>query len=190
MNELLAEDRVNEEVREILKKHNSETEGATKLYKETFELTKQKIVKREKSHSMMLSEEKITHLTHVLLQGLINRNLIGLNDEEGKIRREIKRIVVNELKIGEDIDSARRKSRNPFQGNYPRGVLSGKCYTKIFQRRGDKEGQGFWIKRLSLALSCLNLGWPPERFPCNNACPVVLVQHSDSHRIFDTPFRI
>ena len=33
---------------------------------------------------MMLSEEKITHLTHVLLQGLISRNLIGLNDEEGK----------------------------------------------------------------------------------------------------------
>ena len=41
----------------------------------------------------------------MLLQGLINRNLIDLNDEEGKIRREIKRIVVNELKIGEDIDS-------------------------------------------------------------------------------------
>ena len=79
---------------------------------------------------MMLSEEKITHLSHVLLQGLINRNLIDLNDEEGKIRREIKRIVVNELKIGEDIDSAVKKNCNPFQENYPRGVLSGKCYTK------------------------------------------------------------
>ena len=70
---------------------------------------------------MMLSEEKITHLTHVLLQGLINRNLIGLNDEEGKIRREIKRIVVNELKIGEDIDSAVRKKLQSFSRKLSEG---------------------------------------------------------------------
>ena len=45
MNELLAEDRVNEEVREILKKHNSEIEGGKVDYRKLFELTKQKIVK-------------------------------------------------------------------------------------------------------------------------------------------------
>ena len=70
---------------------------------------------------MMLSEEKITHLTHVLLQGLINRDLIGLNDEEGKIRREIKRIVVNELKIGEDIDSVVIKKLQSFSRKLSEG---------------------------------------------------------------------
>ena len=73
---------------------------------------------------MMLSEEKITHLTHMLLQGLISRNLIDINDEEGKIRREIKRIIVNELKIGEDIDSAVRNKLQSFSKK-----LS-ECYTK------------------------------------------------------------
>lgn len=45
MDELLTEDRVNEEVREILKKHNSEIERGRVDYRKLFELTKQKIVK-------------------------------------------------------------------------------------------------------------------------------------------------
>ncbi len=45
MNELLAEDRLNEEVREILRKHNSEIERGKVDYRKLFELTKQKIVK-------------------------------------------------------------------------------------------------------------------------------------------------
>lgn len=90
---------------------------------------------------MMLSEEKITHLTHVLLKGLIDRNLIDLNDEEGKIRREIKRIVVNELKIGEDIDSVVRKklqsfSRKLFEGSPEWEVL----YKKFFREEEIKRG--------------------------------------------------
>ena len=45
MHELLAEDRVNEEVREMLRKHNSEIERSKVDYRKLFELTKQKIVK-------------------------------------------------------------------------------------------------------------------------------------------------
>ncbi|MFH1014967.1 MAG: DUF507 family protein [Nitrospirota bacterium] len=45
MDELLAEDRINEEVREMLRKHNSEIERGKVDYRKLFELTKQKIVK-------------------------------------------------------------------------------------------------------------------------------------------------
>ncbi|MDP1759778.1 MAG: DUF507 family protein [Thermodesulfovibrionales bacterium] len=45
MDELLAEDRINDEVREILRKHNSEIERGKVDYRKLFELTKQKIVK-------------------------------------------------------------------------------------------------------------------------------------------------
>lgn len=45
MNELMAEDRINDEVREILRKHNSEIERGKVDYRKLFELTKQKIVK-------------------------------------------------------------------------------------------------------------------------------------------------
>jgi hypothetical protein len=91
---------------------------------------------------MMLSEEKITHLAHVLLQGLINRNLIDLNDEEGKIRREIKRIVVNELKIGEDIDATVRKKLQSFSRKLSEGSPEWEVlYKKFFREEEIKKGR-------------------------------------------------
>jgi hypothetical protein len=48
MHELTVEDRLNEEVREILKKHSSEIEQDRLDYRKLFDLTKQKLV-RERS---------------------------------------------------------------------------------------------------------------------------------------------
>ena len=45
MQELSVEDRLNEEVREILKKHSSEIEQGRLDYRKLFDLTKQKLVK-------------------------------------------------------------------------------------------------------------------------------------------------
>ena len=45
MDELMAEDRINDEVREMLRKHNLAIERGKVDYRKLFELTKQKIVK-------------------------------------------------------------------------------------------------------------------------------------------------
>lgn len=45
LDELMVEDRLNEEVREILKKYESEIEKGKLDYRKLFELTKQKLVK-------------------------------------------------------------------------------------------------------------------------------------------------
>jgi len=45
LNELSVEDRLNEEVRELLKKHTSEIEHGRLDYRKLFELTKHKLVK-------------------------------------------------------------------------------------------------------------------------------------------------
>ncbi|MEW6214153.1 MAG: DUF507 family protein [Nitrospirota bacterium] len=45
LNELTVEDRLNEEVRELLKTHTSEIEQGRLDYRKLFELTKQKLVK-------------------------------------------------------------------------------------------------------------------------------------------------
>ena len=45
LHELTVEDRLNEEVREILKKHSSEIEHSRLDYRKLFELTKHKLVK-------------------------------------------------------------------------------------------------------------------------------------------------
>jgi hypothetical protein len=45
MDELMVEDRLNEEVRELLKKHASDIERGRMDYRKLFELTKQRLVK-------------------------------------------------------------------------------------------------------------------------------------------------
>lgn len=90
----------------------------------------------------MLSDEKVTHLTHVLLKGLIDRDLVGLNDEEGKIRREMKRIILNELKIGEDIDLVVRKKLQSFSRKLVEGSPEWEIlYKKFFREEEVKRGR-------------------------------------------------
>jgi len=90
---------------------------------------------------MMLSDEKISHLSHVLLKGLADRNLIELKNEEGKVRREIKRSTVSFLKVSEDIDSSVKKklqsfSRKIVEGSPEWEVLYKKFYREEAARKG------------------------------------------------------
>ncbi len=90
---------------------------------------------------MTLSDEKISHLTHVLFKGLIEKDLIDTIVEEGMVRREIKRSIVSFLKISEDIDLAVRKklqsfSRKIVEGSPEWEVLYKKFYKEEAARRG------------------------------------------------------
>lgn len=98
---------------------------------------------------MMLSDDKISQLTHVVFKGLVDKGMIKLKEEEGLVRREIKRTIVNELKIGEDIDAAVRKkllsfSKKLVEGSAEWDVLYRKFFEEEEVRRGKK------IKSLSL----------------------------------------
>lgn len=46
LDELMVEDRLNEEIRELLKKYESEIEKSKLDYRKLFEMTKQKLVKQ------------------------------------------------------------------------------------------------------------------------------------------------
>ncbi len=90
----------------------------------------------------MLSDDKVTHLSHVLLKGMIDRSLIVLNDEEGSIRREIKRIVNTELRIGADIDQTVRKKLQSFSKKLVEGSPEWEVlYTKFFREEEVKRGR-------------------------------------------------
>lgn len=90
----------------------------------------------------MLSDEKVSHLTHVLLKGLINKGLITLKEDDSLVRREIKRTLLKELKFGEDIDAAvRRKigslSKKVIEGSPEWDVL----YKKFFEEEEARKGR-------------------------------------------------
>jgi hypothetical protein len=89
----------------------------------------------------MLSDEKVSHLTHVLFKGLTDRELIELVAEEAKVRREVKRSIVSFLKVSEEIDlSARKKlqsfSRKIIEGSPEWEVLYKKFYREEAAKRG------------------------------------------------------
>jgi len=94
---------------------------------------------------MMLSDDKILHLSHMLFRGLIDRKLIDPVEEESKIRAEIKRSIITELKIGEEIDSTVRKrlqsfSKKIFEGSPEWEILYKKYFKEEEVRRGRVSG--------------------------------------------------
>jgi hypothetical protein len=91
---------------------------------------------------MMLTEDKISHLSHVLLKGLLEKDLIEAIEDEGKIRAEIKRTIISELKIGEVIDSAVSKKLLSFSKKIAEGSPEWDVlYKKYFREEEFKRGR-------------------------------------------------
>jgi len=92
---------------------------------------------------MRLSDDKISHLTHVVLKGLIDKKAITPLVDEGQIRREMRRVIVNELKLADSIDEkVKRKlqsySKKIYEGTSEWEVL----YNKFFEEETSKKGRG------------------------------------------------
>lgn len=90
----------------------------------------------------MLSDDKIAHLTDVVLRGLIDKRLISIKEADSLVRREIKRTIVKELKIGEEIDIAVRKKLQSFSRNLVEGSPEWRVlYKKFFEEEEVKRGK-------------------------------------------------
>ncbi|MBI5097838.1 MAG: DUF507 family protein [Nitrospirae bacterium] len=92
---------------------------------------------------MRLSDDKISHLTHVVLKGLIEKKALTFLAEDSAIRREIKRILVKELKLAESIDESIRKKLQSYSKKIPEGTSEWEVlYHKFFQEESAKKGRG------------------------------------------------
>lgn len=89
---------------------------------------------------MILSEDRISHISHLVLDKLVqNRNVDALQAEE-KLLREIKRTITAELQYEDEADSvARRKiqsmSRKIPEGSAEWSVLHRKFMEEELRRR-------------------------------------------------------
>lgn len=91
---------------------------------------------------MMLSDEKITHMSHVLLRELKKQGLIEVLEEEGKVRRQIRRSIVDELKLGEEIDEAVRRKINSMSKKLAEGSPEWEVlYKKFFKEEEKRRGR-------------------------------------------------
>lgn len=91
---------------------------------------------------MRLSDEKISHLSHVVLKGLLERGVISPLTEEGEIRREMRRIIIKELKLVEDIDSVVKRKLQSYSRKIPEGSPEWNVlYQKFFHEEASKKGR-------------------------------------------------
>lgn len=91
----------------------------------------------------MLSDEKVSHLTHAILKGLLDRDTVDIIEEEGMVRKCIKRAIQAQLKVGAEMDIAVKKkisslSRNVSEGSPEWNVL----YDKYLMEEESRHGMG------------------------------------------------
>jgi hypothetical protein len=70
---------------------------------------------------MRLSEDRISHISHLVLDMLMqNRNVDAVQPEE-RILREIKRSITDELKFEDEADAAARRTIHSLSRKVPEG---------------------------------------------------------------------
>ncbi|MBI4826743.1 MAG: DUF507 family protein [Nitrospirae bacterium] len=90
---------------------------------------------------MRLSDDKVSHLTHIILKGLKDKDAVRTLSEDGAIRRAIRNVITKELKLAEDIDikvnnKLQSYSKKVFEGTSEWDVLYQKFYDEEMSKKG------------------------------------------------------
>jgi len=91
----------------------------------------------------MLSEDKVTHLSHVILQAVKKSSSVTVRSDDGPLLKHIKRVLAAELEAEAEID---RKVRAKLT-TYSRGIVEGSpewdvLYRKTFEEETKKHAKG------------------------------------------------
>jgi hypothetical protein len=89
---------------------------------------------------MLLSDDKVSHLSHVILDCLKKTPVVRLKGDEPHALREIKRILVAQLALEEDMDRVVRVRLASYSRPIPEGsqeweVLYRKTYEEELRKR-------------------------------------------------------
>jgi hypothetical protein len=83
----------------------------------------------------MLSEDKISHLSHIILEVVKKSPMVTLQDDEGRILKETKRVLASELAQEENIDQKVRAKL----ASYSRGIIEGSAEWEVLYRKTFEE---------------------------------------------------
>ncbi|MBA5862737.1 MAG: DUF507 family protein [Nitrospira sp. CR1.1] len=85
----------------------------------------------------VISDDKASHLAHLILGALKKSAQCRLTEEDGKILREIKRVVAAELALDADID---KKVRAKL-ASYSKQIVEGSPEWDVMYRKTSEEEQ-------------------------------------------------
>ena len=83
----------------------------------------------------MLSDDKVSHLSHVILGAVKKSPLVRIKSEEAKVLREIKRVLAIELAHEVEIDQKVRAKL----ASYSRGIVEGSPEWDVLYRKTFEE---------------------------------------------------
>jgi hypothetical protein len=89
----------------------------------------------------MLSDDKISHLSHIILQKLMDDDTIDITEDAAVVRRAIKRTIASFMRAGQEIDTAARRkieslSRPVSEGSPEWDALYARYFREEETRRG------------------------------------------------------
>jgi hypothetical protein len=83
----------------------------------------------------MLSEDKVSHLSHVILLAVKKSPLVETKSDDARMLKDIKRVLAGELAQEQEID---RKVRAKL-GSYSRGIIEGSPEWDVLYRKTFEE---------------------------------------------------
>jgi hypothetical protein len=83
----------------------------------------------------MLSEDKISHLSHVILEAVKKSLLVRMQADEGRVLKQIKRVLASELVQEADIDQKVKAKL----ASYSRGIVEGSAEWDVLYRKTFEE---------------------------------------------------
>jgi len=90
---------------------------------------------------MRLSNDKVSHLSHIILKDLMEKDAIEVFTEDGPIRHEIRDMINRELKLAENVDKKvyaklESYSKKIFEGSDEWDVMYQKLYDEEMAKLG------------------------------------------------------
>jgi len=128
--ELQVEDRLNDEVREILSQYTDYMRREGVSYQEMFRrikntlIAQRKVIRaagRDTGDHMKLSRDKIIDISHKIVSGLRRSREVRLKQDPNEVRLELVRRITELLRIEEQVDRAARQKVRSHKRDIPEG---------------------------------------------------------------------
>ncbi len=151
LNEMSAEDRLNDEVRALLERHAAEMRETGASYQEAFKRVKRQLMKergivpasgRDSGEGTKVSREKIIKLSHVVVELLASmKKEVELRAEKNDVRLEVVRVLGELLREEDKMDQKVRnkilsQKRPIVEGSQEWDILYRKYYTEELKKLG------------------------------------------------------
>jgi hypothetical protein len=148
--DLAVEDRLNDEVRDLLDQYSDYMRNEGVSYQEMFRRIKNQLIQQRKvirasgrdtGDNMKLSRDKVIDLSHKIVSALRKQRDVRVRKAENDARLEVVRVLTDILKLEDKVDREARKKVRTIKRDIPEGgeewdVLHKRYYADELKRLG------------------------------------------------------